>query len=165
MFLLGRGKTGADWIYNSTRSMLPQLQQCSFSRILGVLNCLIIAISIFQWLLWCIYAYLRLMMISSYVLGYIMDTFLHDHCVNILLFYKLSVFSIYDSGPIKVHHVSLSDHHPSCLMPTMPIDMATMFHPGRQETNMAISFVLLGYSNSFHSLPIATSVFKCWLPE
>jgi len=49
------------------------------------------------------------------------------------------VFSLFnDSGPIKVHHVSSPHHHPSCLMPTMPIDMATMFHPGRQETNMAI---------------------------
>lgn len=35
---------------------------------------------------------------------YIMNIILHDRCVNILLFYELSVCSIYDSGSDKVHH-------------------------------------------------------------
>jgi hypothetical protein len=34
-----------------------------------------------------------------------MNILLHDQCVNILLFYKFSVFTIYDSGYSKVHHV------------------------------------------------------------
>jgi hypothetical protein len=52
-----------------------------------------------------------------------MNILLHDQCVNILLFYKFSVFTIYDSGYSKVHHVSASYHLPICLMPTMPINV------------------------------------------
>jgi hypothetical protein len=49
-----------------------------------------------------------------------MNILLHDQCVNILLFYKFSVFTIYDSGSSKVHHVLASYHLPICLMPTVP---------------------------------------------
>ena len=101
----------------------------------------------------CIYAFASqddfVLCTLVYPMNMVLSSIYHEHsstwslCEHSPIFYKLSVFSICNSGPSKVHHVSSSDQHPSYLMPTMPIHMVKVFHLGRQENNLAISFLRL----------------------
>ena len=116
---------------------------------------------------WCIYAFASqddfILCTLVYPMNMVLSSIYHEHsstwslCEHSPIFYKLSVFSICNSGPSKVHHVSSSDQHPSYLMPTMPIHMVKCSISAGKRTIWQL--VSLGYSYSFHVLSLPTSVF------